>query len=78
MVSVDDPTLTGGGPELKDAIWNMAADIIQEWTGQRSVPTSLYGVRVYYGGAILAPHVDRLPLVSSMIINVDQDVDEPW
>ena len=28
--------------------------------------------------AILAPHVDRLPLVASAIINVDQDVDEPW
>ena len=27
---------------------------------------------------MLAPHVDRLPLVSSAIINVDQDVDEPW
>ena len=26
----------------------------------------------------MAPHVDRLPLVSSAIINVDQDVDEPW
>ena len=28
-------------------------------------------------GAILAPHVDRLPLVSSAIVNVDQDVNEP-
>lgn len=27
---------------------------------------------------MLAPHVDRLPLVSSIIINVDQDVDEDW
>jgi hypothetical protein len=26
----------------------------------------------------LSPHVDRLPLVSSAIINVAQDVDEPW
>jgi hypothetical protein len=39
---------------------------------------SLYGVRVYYEGSVLAPHVDRLPLVSSAIINVAQDVDEPW
>lgn len=29
-------------------------------------------------GAILSPHVDRLPLVSSCIVNVAQDVDEPW
>ena len=37
-----------------------------------------YGIRVYKEGSILAPHVDRLPLVSSAIINVAQDVDEPW
>ena len=36
------------------------------------------GIRVYKEGAVLATHVDRLPLVSSAIINVDQDVDEPW
>jgi prolyl 4-hydroxylase len=29
-------------------------------------------------GAILSPHVDRLPLVSSCIVNVAQDVDEDW
>lgn len=27
---------------------------------------------------MLATHVDRLPLVSSAIVNVAQDVDEPW
>ena len=36
------------------------------------------GIRVYTEGSILAPHVDRLPLVSSAIINVAQDTDEPW
>jgi len=41
-------------------------------------PTSLYGIRVYHQNAILAPHVDRLPLVTSAIINVAQNVDEPW
>ena len=41
-------------------------------------PTSLYGVRVYTEDAVLAPHVDRMPLVISAIINVAQDVDEPW
>ena len=29
-------------------------------------------------GSILATHVDRLPLVSSAIINVASDLDEPW
>lgn len=29
-------------------------------------------------GAVLATHVDRMPLISSAIVNVAQDVDEPW
>jgi prolyl 4-hydroxylase len=38
----------------------------------------LYGIRIYTEGSVLNTHVDRLPLVSSAIVNVDQDVDEPW
>ena len=41
-------------------------------------PSSQYGIRIYTEGAILNPHADRLPLVSSCIVNVAQDVDEPW
>lgn len=51
---------------------------LQEWTGQQLAECSLYGIRIYKEGAVLAPHVDRLPLVASAIINVDQDTDEPW
>lgn len=40
--------------------------------------SSFYGIRVYTSGSILAPHVDRDPLISSAIINVGQDVDEEW
>jgi hypothetical protein len=78
IVSVEDPSLDGGGHVLKQKIWNAARDTISEWTGQQLAECSLYGIRVYTEGAILATHVDRLPLVSSAIINVDQDVDEPW
>jgi hypothetical protein len=78
MVSVEDTSLEGGGYVLKQHIWNAARDTISQWTGQQLAECSLYGIRVYKEGAILAPHVDRLPLVSSAIINVDQDVDEPW
>lgn len=78
MVSVEDKSLRGGGSALKQKIWDAAKDTIQQWTGMELSPTSLYGVRVYSDGAILSPHVDRLPLVSSCIINVAQDVDEPW
>jgi hypothetical protein len=60
------------------AIWEAARDTISAWTGQELTQCSLYGIRVYKEGSILSPHVDRLPLVSSAIINVAQDVDEPW
>lgn len=52
--------------------------VLEAWTQQPLILTSTYGIRVYGDGAILAPHVDRLPLVTSAIINVAQDVDEPW
>ena len=78
MISVEDSSLRGGGNSLKQKIWNAAKDVISEWTGEELTQCSLYGIRVYKDGAILAPHVDRLPLVSSAIINVAQDLDEPW
>lgn len=78
MVSVEDAKLRGGGHALKKAIWDAARDTIQEWTGQELTECSLYGIRVYKENAVLSTHVDRLPLVSSAIINVAQDVDEPW
>jgi hypothetical protein len=78
MVSVEDSNLLGGGASLQDAIWDAARPTIEEWVGEELKPCSLYGIRIYGNGSILAPHVDRLPLVSSAIINVDQDVDEPW
>lgn len=78
LLRVGDETLDGGGPLLRQHIWNAARDTISEWTGQHLAETSLYGIRIYKEGAVLAPHVDRFPLVSSAIINVDQDVVEPW
>jgi hypothetical protein len=78
MVSVEDAGLRGGGSKLKQHIWSAARETIEEWTGQELTQCSLYGVRIYYGGSVLSPHVDRLPLVSSAIINVAQDLDEPW
>jgi len=78
MVSVDDEELIGGGDDLRGRIWDAASETIQQWTGEDLTPCSLYGIRIYKEGSVLAPHVDRLPLVSSAIINVAQDVDEEW
>jgi len=63
---------------VKQQVWDGVKPIIEEWTGKKLEATSLYGIRVYRDKAILATHVDRLPLVSSCIINVDQDTNEPW
>jgi prolyl 4-hydroxylase len=68
----------GGSLELQNKIFQKSRVLMEEWTGQQLSPVSLYGVRVYHNGSILAPHVDRAPLVISAIINVDQDVDETW
>jgi len=78
MVSVENSGLRGGGGMLKQKLWDAAKSTLQEWTGEELTPCSLYGIRVYKEGAVLASHVDRLPLVSSAIINVAQDVDEDW
>ncbi|KAL3929917.1 MAG: hypothetical protein SGBAC_011995 [Bacillariaceae sp.] len=63
---------------LMQQIYDGLVDIMSDWTGQYQIPHNIYGIRIYQQGAVLAPHVDRLPLVSSAIINVDQDLDEPW
>ncbi|KAL7534919.1 hypothetical protein ACHAXR_006158 [Thalassiosira sp. AJA248-18] len=70
MLNVDSP--------IRRAIWDASKEILEEWTGVELSQSSLYGVRVYTEGAVLAPHVDRMPLVISAIVNVAQDVDEPW
>eukprot|EP00978_Attheya_sp_CCMP212_P000967 scaffold2027_cov52-Attheya_sp.AAC.2 len=78
MVSVEDRALRGGGGQLKQKLWDEARGVLEEWTGEELEQCSLYGIRVYTEGAMLATHVDRMPLVSSAIINVAQDLDEPW
>ena len=79
MVSVDDTGLRGSGYHLKRRIWDAAHQTISSWTGGQDItPVSMYGIRVYTNGSLLVPHVDRLPLVASAMINVAQDVDEPW
>lgn len=69
----------GGSLELHERILSLVKPIVEEWTQMELRPTSLYGIRVYREGAILTPHVDRFPLISSAIINVAQDgLNEDW
>lgn len=78
MVNVETGTLRGGGQNLKRKIWNGVKPVLEEWTGMELEPSSMYGIRQYTEGAVLSPHADRNPLISSCIINVAQDVDEDW
>lgn len=78
FVDVSDDELVGGGESLMEAIWTVAKKEVEEWTGIKVRPSSLYGIRIYTEGSILNSHVDRLPLISSCIVNVAQDVDEDW
>jgi len=78
MLAIDDETLKGGGRNLKYLTWDSARKPLQDWMSQELTPVSFYGVRKYTTGAVLAPHVDKLPLVASAIINLAQDVDEAW
>jgi len=78
IVNIENAQLRGGGLKLKQAIWDAAESTISAWTNTDLNGCSLYGIRVYKTGAVLNAHVDRLPLVSSAIINVAADVEEPW
>lgn len=78
MISFEDGRLRGSGASLKRQVWNAVRPLLEEWTGKLLKETSLYGIRIYTNNSVLATHLDRLPLVTSCIINVDQDLKEPW
>lgn len=78
FLRVQDQKYAGGGPDLAARISSMVREKCEDWTGQVMAGASVYGIRIYHNNSILAPHVDRIPLVTSAIINVDQDLDEPW
>lgn len=62
IVQTYDSNFIGGGYNLSAAVWNMAREVLEEWTGQKLSGSSVYGIRVYHNQSILTPHVDRLPL----------------
>lgn len=66
-------------PKIRSRLAALIRPHVQEWIGGDDIVlSSLYGIRVYKEKSVLAPHVDRLPLVSSVIINVAQEVYKPW
>jgi prolyl 4-hydroxylase len=53
MISLEDRALRGG-LNVKDKVWSGLKPILEEWTGKKLEPTSLYGIRVYHEKAILS------------------------
>lgn len=66
--------------EMENLIVQYIQPVLERWIGGNTplVLTSIYGIRKYVEGAILSPHVDRLPLVTSCVLQVAQDVEEHW
>lgn len=64
---------------MKPRLKRLARPMLTAWAGVSLQETALYGVRVYTRNAWLRQHVDkRTTHVISEIVNVDQEVDEPW
>lgn len=53
FISVEDAE-DGGSKELKQMIWDGVRPLLEEWVGQKLFETSLYGVRFYTEGSVLA------------------------
>lgn len=78
-VNIQNRELEGGGPGLTALLWDGVTSILEEWCGHKLQPSSIYGIRIYSNNSVLATHVDRLPLVISCIINVEQaGMEEVW
>ena len=78
LLNTHDESIPGGGHELVHKIVESSRYVMEEWTGQHLSICSVWGLRVYHNNSILAPHVDRNPIIFSAIINVAQDIEEDW
>jgi hypothetical protein len=67
MVSFENSNFRGG-LTVKNIIWEGVRPVIEEWTGHKLEPTSLYGVRIYSSGSILATRKDSFVLALSVLI----------
>lgn len=52
----------GGGADLQKEVWSTAKGLMEEWSGQVLAPVSLYGIRLYHNGSILAPQYVKMKL----------------
>ena len=80
MLNIKERAIRGSGPKLKRDIWDNVKPLLEEWTGMELKPScNEMGIREYTKGAMFAPHADRMPLITSAIINVAQEgMEEDW
>jgi len=65
--------------ELRLAVSSILKPVLEQWSGQELQLSSMYGIRLYHNNSWLKDHVDVLSTHAvSAIMQVDQDVDEPW
>lgn len=73
LVQVRDPRV------FHDVIVAEMDPILESWSGISLESSAVYGIRRYLNGSYLNLHVDRLNThVISAILQIDQDVREPW
>jgi prolyl 4-hydroxylase len=64
---------------VREQIFKTLGPRAEQWAGLKLAPTSVYGIRRYRSGALLATHVDRTNThVISAILNIAQEVLEDW
>ena len=71
--------------KLCKLIYDKIQPIVESWSNTKVTPSSMYGIRIYTSGSVVAPHVDKAPLILSAVINVaqssnndDDDVSSSW
>ena len=55
LLNLQDESYEGGGTHFRKMLWEATRPIMEAWTGQRLVPSSMFGIREYRNGSILAP-----------------------
>lgn len=65
--------------EVKETIFKGLGPLAEGWAQLKLLPTSIYGIRRYRNNSMLATHIDKTSThVISAIMNIAQDVEEPW
>lgn len=64
---------------LRKRIHDAVKPLMEQWSGTKLEPSTVYGIRIYRRDAVLELHRDRVEThVFGAIINVAQEVDEDW